>query len=153
MICVARRVRLAVGDVLPDRRVEQLRVLQHEPDLPAQRPDREVPDVDAVDGDRAGVRVVEARDQADERGLAAAARPDQPDELTGLDDEGDVRSARDAPGRSRTSRRGIRRVPRRASSARACGARGSRSSASSTALIRSRPTAACAMFVLARARS
>ena len=39
MICVARRVRLAVGDVLPDRRVEQLRVLQHEPDLPAQRPD------------------------------------------------------------------------------------------------------------------
>ena len=45
---------------------------------------REVADVDAVDRDRAGVRIVEARDQADERRLAAAARSDQAHELPRL---------------------------------------------------------------------
>jgi hypothetical protein len=75
---VARGIRLAVGDVLPDGRIEQLRVLQHERDLPAQRAHVEVADVVAVDRDRSRERIVEARDEADQRRLAAAARPTSP---------------------------------------------------------------------------
>ncbi len=82
--------RAAVGDVLPDRRAEQERVLQHEADLVAQRLDGEAPDVRAVDLDRPGDRVVEARDQVDDRRLAATRLADEGRDLSGLDREAEV---------------------------------------------------------------
>ena len=71
-----RGVRLAVGDVLGDRRVEEERVLQHQADARAHRGDREVAHVAAVAQDRAALRVEEAHEQAHERGLAAAGGAD-----------------------------------------------------------------------------
>ena len=49
----ARRVRLAVGDVLGDGAEEQERLLQHEADVAAVVGDRKRADVGAVDPDRA----------------------------------------------------------------------------------------------------
>ena len=85
-----RRVGLAICDVLPDRRVEQLRVLQDECNLTAQGPNREIAHVAPVKHDCAGIGIIEARDQAHERRFSAPARTDQPDQLTGFDGERDV---------------------------------------------------------------
>ena len=67
--------RLAVGDVLPDGRAKQQRVLQHEADLLAQRFQRELADVRAVDATRRR-RIVEARNQANDASVLPA--PDGP---------------------------------------------------------------------------
>jgi len=48
-------------------------------------------DVRAVDADRAGVHVVEPRDEFDERALARAGRADEADRLAGFDVEGHAR--------------------------------------------------------------
>ena len=69
-------VRPAVGDVLADGAAEQGGLLQDDADLPAQRLQRHVADVDAVDGDAAGGGVVEARDQVDDRALARSGGAD-----------------------------------------------------------------------------
>ena len=75
-------------------------------------------DVDAVEQHRAAVRVVEARQQADERRLAAARAADDRDGLARRDLDADAAAA---PGpcrrRRRTSRRGTRSRRGRASSA------------------------------------
>ena len=47
-------------------------------------------DVDAVEGDRTAVELVEAHDQVDQRGLARAGRADDRDGLAGLGDERQV---------------------------------------------------------------
>ena len=78
-------VRPAVGDVLADGAAEQGGLLQHDADLPAQRLQRGVADVGAVDGDAAGGDVVEARDQVDDRALA---RPGRADDRQGLGGSG-----------------------------------------------------------------
>ena len=81
---------LAVGDVLRDRAVEQERLLQHHADLLAQGLQSTAPARRAVDQDLPLVRVVEAAEQVDQRGLAGAAGADQADHLARLDDEADV---------------------------------------------------------------
>ena len=70
-------------DVGGDRVVEQERVLEHDADGAAQRVQRHVADVDAVEHDATAVDVVEARDQAGDGRLAAAGWPDQGDRLAG----------------------------------------------------------------------
>ena len=44
----------------------------------------------AVEDDTAGARLVEARNQVDQRGLAAARRPDQRDALAGSNHQADL---------------------------------------------------------------
>ncbi len=80
----------AEGDVLADGGGEEGRLLQHDPDLLAQRLQRHVADVVAVDGDAAVGGVIEARDQVDDRGLARAGRAQQGDHLAGLGLQRDV---------------------------------------------------------------
>ena len=75
----------AVGDIVGDRVVEQESVLRHQADLVAETGQVEIADVAAIDLHGARGGVVEARHQVGERGLAAAARPDQGDHLAGFD--------------------------------------------------------------------
>ena len=70
--------------------MEQQRVLEHEADLAAQRLEREETNVLAVDRDLAAQRVVEPRDEADERRLAGAGVADERRALARFDDEVDV---------------------------------------------------------------
>jgi hypothetical protein len=86
----ARRLGLAVGDVLGDRAEEQEGLLQHQADVLAVFGDRYRTDVHAVDQDRAFGDIVEAADQVDQRALAGTAVADQADHLAGLDDDVDV---------------------------------------------------------------
>ncbi len=96
--------RHAVGDVVRDRVVEEHGLLRHERDLLAQRPQRDVADVDAVDENRAFLDVVEPRNQVHERGLARAAQTDDGHHLSGAHGERRVRAARTGPaGRRRQS--------------------------------------------------
>ncbi len=87
---VAGRLRAAVGDVLPDGRMEQLRLLQHEGDVLAEGAGRHLADVDAVDEHLAAGGVVEPGNQARQRALAAAAAADQADHLPWRGRERDV---------------------------------------------------------------
>ena len=74
-------IRAAEGDVVADRAAEQGRLLQHDADLRAQALERHVAHVVAVDQHAPGGDVVEARDQVDDRGLAAAGGAEQGDRL------------------------------------------------------------------------
>ena len=74
-----------VGDVVAYRLREQEALLERDPDMAAQRGQRHVDDVVAVDPDRAGLRVVEAGEQHQRRRLAAAAGTDERDPLAGGD--------------------------------------------------------------------
>src|SRR6266550_1558441 len=67
---LARSVRLAVGNVLPDRRMKQHRLLQHEADLLPKRFLAESFDIGSINLHDPGSRVVEARNQADDAGFA-----------------------------------------------------------------------------------
>ena len=79
----------AEGDVLRHAHVlERGVVLEHEPDVALLR--RQVGRLDALDADRAVVGRVQASDDAQQRGLAAAARSEQCGQLTGGDREGDA---------------------------------------------------------------
>jgi predicted amidohydrolase len=84
MIGLVGGAEAAIGDVLADRAAEQEDVLLHDADLAAQRGERHVPDIDAVDGDRAGADLVEARQQRADGGLAGAGRTDEGDGLAGV---------------------------------------------------------------------
>ncbi len=87
--------RAAEGDVLPHRAAEQHGVLQHEADLPTQRVQLVVADVDAVDPDGPGVGVAEPRDEADDRRLSAAGGAHDADHLTRRDPKADVAEHRE----------------------------------------------------------
>ena len=78
-----------------------------------------VADVHAVDLDAARGRIVEARNQTHDRGLAAARRPDDAHHLPRLDGEADTAAAPERRCRSRTrhDRRRSRRFKAAASSA------------------------------------
>ncbi len=80
----------AVGDVGGDSAGEEERLLEHRRDLPPQALAGHLPHVLAVDPDRAGGDVVEAGDQAGDRGLAGTGPPDEGHRLARLDREGDV---------------------------------------------------------------
>ena len=76
------RARFSVGDVLPDGSTEEKHLLGNHRHLRAQRRQRIVARVPAVDQQPARRRIVEAKQQGNERGLAGAARSDQRDALS-----------------------------------------------------------------------
>ena len=77
-------LRPPVEDVLLDRAVQQGRVLRHHGDLRAQALLLDAGDVLAVDQDAPLLRLEEAQEQVDERGLADAGAADEADLLAGL---------------------------------------------------------------------
>jgi hypothetical protein len=83
-------LRVAEGDVLPHRLGEQKRLLRHHPHASPELPEVQLPDVYPAYQDRTFVRVVEARDKGEQRGLTAPRRPDHGHRLAGLDLEGDA---------------------------------------------------------------
>jgi hypothetical protein len=93
---------------------EQRVVLEHEPDAPALgRDEKTIPD-DRSSGelDRPALRALEPRYQSQERGLPAAARPEQCQDLAGLHGDRDVvdRDRRpEAFGQADAANRGIER--------------------------------------------
>ena len=105
------RAEPAVADVVADRRREQQRLLRHDADLAAQRGQRDVADVDAVDGDPPGGDVVEPGEQVEHRRLAGAGLADERDLLAAAHHDVDAverdrarpRGSSDAPS-SRSSR-------------------------------------------------
>ena len=76
---------LTIGDILANGAAEQEHILLHDADLAAQGRLRHVPDVDAIDRDRAAVELVEARQERAERGLAGAGGTNDSHGLAGLD--------------------------------------------------------------------
>ena len=83
-------IRLAHPQVVGDTAVEQQAFLENHPDLRSQRVERHIRDVDAVDADGAGLRVVHALKQAHGRAFTGAGLSDQGHGLTRLRREGDV---------------------------------------------------------------
>ena len=81
------RVRPAVGDVGPHRVGEQEALLHDQPDRGAQGVTGHVGDVVPADPDRAGLRVVEPRQQQGEGGLAGSGRSDHGDRLARFDSQ------------------------------------------------------------------
>src|SRR3990167_9700112 len=78
----AARLRLAIGDVLPDRRMEEQSLLEHEANLLANRLLVQLPHVIAVYFYHSRVRFVKARNQTDDGGLACSRRTDDGCELS-----------------------------------------------------------------------
>ena len=97
----------AERDVVGQRVGEEERLLRHEADRAAEDRERDVAHVDAVDEDGAARRIVQPREQADERRLAGAGRADERDGLPRLDAQRDVieheRRRRTRNARSRNS--------------------------------------------------
>ena len=83
-------VGLRVLDVVADRAGEEVRLLQHDADLGAQRVLRDVLDVDVVDHDRAFRHIVQTHQEIDEGRLAGAGMPDHADHLALLHVEVDA---------------------------------------------------------------
>ena len=92
-----RRVRLAQAQIVGDRPLEDVGVLGHDRELPAQRVEGEVPDVVPAQGDASRLWVVEAQQQPDERRLARAARADYAQHLARVQGEADVLQRGPAP--------------------------------------------------------
>ncbi len=94
--CAARRIALladvfvAEADVFADGAREEERILQHDGEVPAQRGQVVLAQIDAVEQDAARSDLVEAHHQAGERGFARAGVADDGDGLARLDGEGHV---------------------------------------------------------------
>ena len=80
---LARRVGSAVGNVVGDRPLKEARILEHHAEGAAQVGTGHLADVPAVQQDLAAVRVVEAHQQVDKRGLARAGAAHHGDLLSG----------------------------------------------------------------------
>jgi len=78
---------LTIGDIVRDAVVEQHDVLCHQRDLRPQARQRQLANIDAVDLHTPGGGIVEAWQQACQRGLPAAGPTNQGDTLAGLDDQ------------------------------------------------------------------
>ena len=85
-----RNVRLAVGDIVPHRVVEQHRLLRDDADLRAQRIQRHVPHIVVVDQNLPAADVKESRNQVHQRALARAARSNHRQHLARLHFQIDV---------------------------------------------------------------
>ena len=59
---LVRRLRACEAQVLPDRGVEEVRLLGDQPDAGRQRAEGDIAHVDTVDLDRAALRLIQARD-------------------------------------------------------------------------------------------
>ena len=81
----AGRAGAAIGDVLRYRAAEQVNVLLHDADGPAQAVQRHAAHVLAVNQDLAARHIIETGDQVAQRCLAAAGRPDERDILARAD--------------------------------------------------------------------
>ena len=79
-----------VADVFVDRIVEEDRLLRHDCDLLAEIGQRDAANIDAVDTDRAEVRIVEPRQEIDEGRLTGTVLADDRDRFAGLDLERDA---------------------------------------------------------------
>ena len=79
-----RGVEPAVADVLHDRAGEEVRILQHHAERPAQIALADLVDVDVVIADLAVLNVIEAVDEVRDRRLAGAGAADEGDLLPGL---------------------------------------------------------------------
>src|SRR5439155_4694965 len=84
------RPRRGVRDVLGDAGRKEHRVLKHHRELAAQVVELVIAQVDAVQQDLPRGRVVKAREQADQRGLAGPGRPDHSEPRSRLDLERDI---------------------------------------------------------------
>ncbi len=84
------RVRLSVGNVVVHRVVEENRLLRHLRHLAAQRSQRQIAQIVAVDQNAARGHIEESRNQIDQRGFARAARPDHGQHFAGVHLEIDV---------------------------------------------------------------
>jgi hypothetical protein len=80
---VERCVGAGVGDVVAHRHREQEGLVEHQAHLVAQARQRDPGDVLSVDGDGAGVDVVEAIEEPGDGGLAAPGASDDGDGLAG----------------------------------------------------------------------
>ena len=84
------RLRVVERHVVADRALEQLHLLGHESDPPAQLGHRDVGDVDPAQAKVSRGRLDEAQHEARERGLAAAGAPDDADRTAAGDLDVDV---------------------------------------------------------------
>src|SRR5207302_7983684 len=82
--------RLRVQKVLPDRGMEEERVLEDHADLPAHGLQGQIADVVPIQPNGAELGIVKAREQAGDSGLTGAGRTDDGGELARLDAERDV---------------------------------------------------------------
>src|SRR5262249_15595486 len=78
------------AEVLEDARAEEVVLLEHDPHLAVERGARDRRGVAAVEEDAALLRLVEAREEGEDRGLARAGLADERDAFARLDAEGDV---------------------------------------------------------------
>ena len=85
-----RGVEAPVSKVVGNRAGKEHGILEDDGDVLAERGDIVLPDIEAVDQDAAGGRVVEPGNQADERRLAGAGQPDECDHFAGVRVECDV---------------------------------------------------------------
>ena len=88
---VVAGVRAAVADVFHGVEREDHGILRHDADRAAQRLQRQVTHVHAVEADAAGLRIVEAQQQLEQGGLAGAGRADHGHRLAGADIEREMR--------------------------------------------------------------
>ena len=70
-----RRIETAEADIFADGGVEQEAVLEHDADLAPERFQRCAADVDPVEGDLAGMRLIEPHQEAKDRALADPLGP------------------------------------------------------------------------------
>ena len=77
--------RSSVGDVVGHRVVEGHQVLGHQPDLIAKARQGDLPEIEAVDEDASGVRIIKTGDQVGQGGLADPFGSDEGDPVAGRD--------------------------------------------------------------------
>ncbi len=84
-----RDIRLAIGDVVADRIVEENRLLGYVANLGTERSQADIPQVMSVDANAASGDIEEAWDQVHQSGLAGAAGTDQRNHLAPRDHQVD----------------------------------------------------------------
>ena len=75
------RLGAAIADILHGGIGEDHCILRHQPHQRPQPRRIDIGDIDAVDGDFAGLRIVEAQEKLEHRGLSGTARPHQRNRL------------------------------------------------------------------------
>ena len=81
---------LGIGDVLINAPREQIRLLENNPELTSQVVELDLPHINAIHQNAALIRIVETRNQVDDRGLASSRMANETNHLTRLDIEAEV---------------------------------------------------------------
>ena len=79
------RARLAIGDILSNRPVEEEGLLQHDANMLSEVLEGDIFDIDAIHGQRPAVDLVKSTEQVHRGRLAGAATANQANHLTCLD--------------------------------------------------------------------